>query len=108
MSELAVMSRMAGDTKVVWDKGFLGVVADKEWDAIKASRQLKVEWSDAKPPFPDAATLYDHIRNAPVRASPINSSMKSVEARLNSSPRFKAASAVVMPTGVAPSGGLAR
>src|ERR1700742_4992014 len=23
--------------KVVWDKGFLGVVADKEWDAIKAS-----------------------------------------------------------------------
>src|SRR5271155_2111902 len=24
--------------KVVWDKGFLGVVADKEWDAIKAAR----------------------------------------------------------------------
>ena len=39
--------------KVVWDKGFLGVVADKEWDAIKAAQQLKVEWSDAKPPFPD-------------------------------------------------------
>jgi nicotinate dehydrogenase subunit B len=53
--------------KVVWDKGFLGVVADKEWDAIKASQTLKVEWSDAKPPFPDAATLYDHIRKAPVR-----------------------------------------
>ncbi len=28
--------------KVVWDKGFLGVVADKEWDAIKAAQQLKV------------------------------------------------------------------
>ena len=40
--------------RVVWDKGFLGVVADKEWDAIKASA-LKVEWSDAKPPFPDQA-----------------------------------------------------
>src|SRR5262245_29211150 len=25
--------------KVVWEKGFLGVVADKEWDAIKASQQ---------------------------------------------------------------------
>ena len=24
--------------KVVWDKGFLGVVADKEWDAIKAAQ----------------------------------------------------------------------
>jgi nicotinate dehydrogenase subunit B len=53
--------------RVVWDQGFLGVVADKEWDAIKASRQLKVEWSDAKPPFPDQAALYDYIRNAPVR-----------------------------------------
>ncbi len=53
--------------KVVWDKGFLGVVADKEWDAIKASRALKVEWSDATPPFPAQNALYDHIRNAPVR-----------------------------------------
>jgi nicotinate dehydrogenase subunit B len=53
--------------KVVWEKGFIGVVADKEWDAVKAARRLKVEWSAAKPPFPDAARLYDHIRNAPVR-----------------------------------------
>ena len=53
--------------KVVWDKGFLGVVADKEWDAIKAAQKLKVEWSDVKPPFPDQAALYDHIRKAPVR-----------------------------------------
>ena len=51
--------------KVVWDKGFLGVVADKEWDAIKAMQQLKVEWSNAAPPFPDQAALYDHIRKAP-------------------------------------------
>jgi nicotinate dehydrogenase subunit B len=53
--------------RVVWDKGFLGVVADKEWDAIKASRQLKVEWSKAAPPFPNQNALYDHIRSAPVR-----------------------------------------
>ena len=53
--------------KVVWDKGFLGVVADREWDAIQASKKLKVEWSDATPPFPDAAALYDHIRKAPAR-----------------------------------------
>ncbi len=39
--------------RVVWEKGFLGIVADKEWDAIKAAQKLKVEWSDAKPPFPD-------------------------------------------------------
>jgi CO/xanthine dehydrogenase Mo-binding subunit len=53
--------------RVVWQEGFLGVVADKEWDAIKASRQLKVTWSNATPPFPDQAALYDHIRKAPVR-----------------------------------------
>jgi nicotinate dehydrogenase subunit B len=50
--------------KVVWDKGFLGVVADKEWDAIKAAQKLKVEWSSTAPPFPPQAALYDHIRGA--------------------------------------------
>jgi nicotinate dehydrogenase subunit B len=53
--------------KVVWDKGFLGVVADKEWDAIQAAQNLKVEWSQVEPPFPDQASLYDHIRKASVR-----------------------------------------
>jgi nicotinate dehydrogenase subunit B len=53
--------------RVVWEKGFLGVVAESEWDAVKAAQRLKVEWSDAKPPFPDQAALYDHIRKAPVR-----------------------------------------
>src|SRR5499433_1051516 len=53
--------------EVVWEKGFLGVVADKEWEAIKAAQTLKVEWSDARPAFPDQAALYDHIRSAAVR-----------------------------------------
>jgi nicotinate dehydrogenase subunit B len=53
--------------RVVWEKAFLGVVAPKEWGAIKAAQALKVEWSDAKPPFVDQAELYDHIRSAPVR-----------------------------------------
>jgi nicotinate dehydrogenase subunit B len=53
--------------RVVWDQGFLGVVADKEWDAIKAAQQLKVTWSNPTPPFPSQASLYDHIRKAPVR-----------------------------------------
>src|SRR5208283_752857 len=48
--------------RVVWDKGLLGVVADREWDAIQAAEKLKVEWSTAAPPFPEQASLYDHIR----------------------------------------------
>ncbi len=53
--------------RVIWEKGFLGVVAEKEWDAINAAQKLKVEWSQTKPPFPDQAALYDHIREAAVR-----------------------------------------
>jgi CO/xanthine dehydrogenase Mo-binding subunit len=53
--------------RVVWQEGFLGVVAPREWDAIQAMQKLKVEWSNAAPPFPSQAALYDHIRKAPVR-----------------------------------------
>jgi CO/xanthine dehydrogenase Mo-binding subunit len=53
--------------KVVWQKNFLGVVAEKEWDAISAAQQLRVEWSNPNPPFPEQASLYDHIRKADVR-----------------------------------------
>ena len=52
--------------QLVWQKGFIGVVAPREWDAIKASRQLNVTWSDVKPPFSGNAGLYDHIRAAEV------------------------------------------
>jgi CO/xanthine dehydrogenase Mo-binding subunit len=65
--------------KVVWDKGFLGVVADKEWDAIRAAEALKVEWSNVAPPFPEQAKLYDHIRNAPVRKRQIEKENGNVD-----------------------------
>jgi len=57
--------------QVVWDKGFLGVVADKEWDAIQAADKLKVEWSAVPAPFPNQALLYDHIRKAPARKAKV-------------------------------------
>jgi nicotinate dehydrogenase subunit B len=59
--------------RVVWKQGFLGVVADKEWDAVRAAQQLKVSWSPVKPPFPNESELYEHIRKAPVkkRAEPM-------------------------------------
>jgi nicotinate dehydrogenase subunit B len=75
--------------KVVWDKGFLGVVADKEWDAIQAAEKLKVEWSQVTPPFPEQAKLYDHIRNAPVRKSEVEKQNGDVDAA------FKAAARVI-------------
>jgi CO/xanthine dehydrogenase Mo-binding subunit len=53
--------------RVVWQEGFLAVLAPREWDAIQAMGRLKIEWSNAPPPFPSQASLYDHIRKAEVR-----------------------------------------
>jgi nicotinate dehydrogenase subunit B len=73
--------------KAVWEKGFLGVVADREWDAIKAAEKLKVEWSNAAPPFPEQAMLYDHIRKAPVRKSQIEQQNGNVDEAFKSAAR---------------------
>ena len=51
--------------RVVREKDFIGVVAPKEWHAVRAARELKVTWSDVKPPFPGSAKIHDHIRAAP-------------------------------------------
>jgi nicotinate dehydrogenase subunit B len=73
--------------RVVWDNGFLGVVADKEWDAIQAADKLKVEWSSQAPPFPEQASLYDHIRNAPVRKREVEKQNGDVDAAFKSAAR---------------------
>src|SRR6266508_4409546 len=53
--------------RVVREKDFVAVVADHEWDAVRASRMLKISWNETKKdPFPPMAELYDHIRKAPV------------------------------------------
>jgi len=66
--------------KVVWIKDFLGVVAEKEWNAVKAARQLKVTWSEANANFPGHENLFDHIRAAPVVARSGDPNVKSIGA----------------------------
>ncbi|MGO8908369.1 MAG: molybdopterin cofactor-binding domain-containing protein [Bradyrhizobium sp.] len=73
--------------KVVWDKGFLGVAADREWDAIQAAEKLKVEWSALEPPFPEQASLYDHIRKAPARKRVVEKENGNVEEAFKSATR---------------------
>jgi nicotinate dehydrogenase subunit B len=53
--------------RIVHKQGFLAVVADKEWDAIRAAQDLKVTWSQSAAAFPEQDKLYDHIRDATVR-----------------------------------------
>jgi CO/xanthine dehydrogenase Mo-binding subunit len=73
--------------QVVREQGFIGLVAPKEWDAIRASEKLKVTWSDAKPPFPDQAAIYDHIRNAPVVKRDVEVNVGDVDAAFASAAR---------------------
>ena len=65
--------------QVVWQNGFLGVVANKEWDAIQAMKKLKVEWSQVQPPFPEQSSLYDHIRKASVRKRQVDKENGNVD-----------------------------
>jgi len=45
--------------------GFVAVVAETEWDAIRASRALKVTWSDVQGPFVGGEDkMFDYIRAA--------------------------------------------
>src|SRR5262249_47372075 len=52
--------------KVVRIKDLLAVVAEKEWNAVKAARALKVTWSESTPSFPGHDKLHEHIRKAPI------------------------------------------
>jgi len=74
--------------RVVRDKDLVGVVADNEWNAIKAAQALKVEWSAATPAFLDnAAATYDHIRKAPVRHRMVEKENGNVDEAFRSAAR---------------------
>src|SRR5712671_3491888 len=52
--------------KAVHIKDLLAVVAEKEWNVVKAARALKVTWSESRPNFPGHDKLHEHIRKAPI------------------------------------------
>jgi CO/xanthine dehydrogenase Mo-binding subunit len=47
--------------RVVRKGDFIGVVAEREWDAVKAAQQLKVTWKES-PALPGYAELFDRMR----------------------------------------------
>ncbi len=57
---------MPGVVKVVVKKNFVGVVAEKPWQAIQAAAKLKVTWNPG-PPLPDQATFYEALKKQPAR-----------------------------------------
>jgi nicotinate dehydrogenase subunit B len=57
---------MPGVVAVVRDGSFLGLIAEREEQAIRASEALRhsAKWA-AGPPLPDQASLYDHLLSLP-------------------------------------------
>jgi CO/xanthine dehydrogenase Mo-binding subunit len=74
------------DIKVVVEKDFVGVVAAKEWDAIRAAKQLEVTWNDKEAGFPTTSEgLYDWIRAATPGKSEIAEDIGDVDAAISAS-----------------------
>ena len=63
------IGKIPGVVKVVTKGDYVGVVCEREEQAVKAARQLKVAWSEPpEPSFPtDWEGLHDYLRRAPSR-----------------------------------------
>jgi CO/xanthine dehydrogenase Mo-binding subunit len=70
-----------GLVKVVREKNFLGVVAETEWAAIKASRQLQAKWSSWEG-LPEQEKLFEHVRATKVAKEDVSSNVGDVAAAL--------------------------
>ena len=76
---------MPGLVKVVVKKNFVGVVAEKPWQAVQAAAKLKATWS-AGSGLPPQRTFHDRMRQSPSRdAFTVNSG--DVDARLGDASR---------------------
>jgi CO/xanthine dehydrogenase Mo-binding subunit len=73
--------------RTVWIKDLLAVVAEKEWNAVKAAKAIKVTWSDSKPNFPGHDQVHDHIRKAPIIKRTIQRENGTVEEGLKQAVR---------------------
>ncbi|HEX6161920.1 MAG TPA: molybdopterin cofactor-binding domain-containing protein, partial [Vicinamibacterales bacterium] len=74
------VSNLPGFVKVVVKKDFVGVVCEKQWQAVQAADRLKVQWK-AGPALPPQAAFYDHMRKQPSRDTMLVDS-KDVDATL--------------------------
>jgi len=76
--------------RVIRKGDFVGVVAEKEWDAVRAAQLLKVTW-DIKPSLPNSENLYAHMRADKVQDSVVREAGNVADA-------FKTATHVVSQT----------
>ena len=63
-----------GIVKVVRQDDFLGVVAQSEWSAVRAAREIVSTWSKSET-LPDANKLWDHVRTTTIVKDDITSNI---------------------------------
>jgi nicotinate dehydrogenase subunit B len=79
-----------GVVKVVREGNFLGVVAETEWAAIKAARQLKARWS-AWDGLPEERDLWSYVRATKVAKDDVTSNVGDAATALGNAHRTFAA-----------------
>ncbi|MGO9629482.1 MAG: molybdopterin cofactor-binding domain-containing protein [Xanthobacteraceae bacterium] len=61
----ASVQGIPGIVRIVREGNFLGIVAENEWAAVKASQEIKATWS-AWEGLPEQAKLFEHVRASKV------------------------------------------
>jgi xanthine dehydrogenase molybdopterin-binding subunit B len=77
------VSGLPGVLKVIVKNDFVGIVAEKLWQAIQAANSLTVTWSQGTG-LPSQRGFYDHLRNHPSRRSTYVVNSDDVDAKLSS------------------------
>jgi nicotinate dehydrogenase subunit B len=80
--------RGIGSVRVVRRNDFLGVVAEREEDAIEASMRLKAEWTTTAATLPNRGDLYEALRRARVVSEIKGPATGNVDAELGGA-RFR-------------------
>ena len=72
---------LPGGVKVVVNKNFVGVVADKPWQAIQAANKLKVTWTPGTG-LPKQSEIHDYLRNKKPSRDTLAVNSKDVDDKL--------------------------
>jgi CO/xanthine dehydrogenase Mo-binding subunit len=72
---------LAGIVRIVTKRNFIGVVADKPWQAMAAARQLRVQWSPGVA-VPEQQHLYEYLRTHTPRRDSLSVDSGDVDQQL--------------------------
>jgi nicotinate dehydrogenase subunit B len=77
----ASVKDIPGIVKVVRDGNFLGVVAQSEWSAVRAAREIKTTWSKSET-LPDEKKIWEHVRATKVVKEDVTSNIGDTAAAM--------------------------